>query len=194
MTEADLDGVCKTLSEMSVEEVRSLKEANIWWLPDIASLSKPEAISSIRNAMLSLDSTASRASSVAWLYCYLAEKNHMNSWRAYFLNESELSGKFTLHQRLMSALAYPGVSTTYENVEREDAVYVGILSTYADTSSPDHDVICLCIPRTLPYVFVHCSRNRNRIRVILGGVLRRPSLWFRDFRHLREAFDYARAK
>ncbi|KAL1478841.1 hypothetical protein MTO96_052338 [Rhipicephalus appendiculatus] len=194
MTEADLDGVSKTLYEMPLEELRALTEANIWWLPDIASLTKPEAISSIRNAMRSLDSTASRVSSVALLYCYLAEKNHIHSWRAYYLNETELSGRFTLHERLASALAYPGVSSAFEKVEREDAVYVGILSTYADTSSPDHDVICLCIPRTLPYVFIHCSRDRNGIKVILGNVLRRPSLWFTDFRHLRDAFDYARRK
>ncbi|KAH8025149.1 hypothetical protein MRX96_001433 [Rhipicephalus microplus] len=191
MTEADVNAVCNALGEMSMEDVCSLKESNIRWMPDISSLTKPEAIRSIRNAVRSLDCTASRASSIARLYCYLAEKNCLRLWRAYLLNERDLSGRFTLHQRLMAALANPGVSLAYEKVERDDAVYVVILSTYADTSAPDNDVICMCIPRTLPYVFVHCSRNGDGIKLVLGNVLVRSSLWFTDFQHLQEAFDYA---
>ncbi|KAH6936310.1 hypothetical protein HPB50_015563 [Hyalomma asiaticum] len=192
MTEADIETVCQVLSDMSEEEIRSLQGAAIWWLPDIASLSKAEAISSIRNAMLSHDTADAITLSVAWIYCCLAARNHVKWWRAYFLNEGARSAKFTLHERLVSAMAHPGTHTKYEKVERPEAVYVCILSTYVDSTSPDHDFICMCIPRELPYVFIHCSRNKDRFKQILASVLRHPSLWFLNFIHLRQAFDYAR--
>ncbi|KAH6936800.1 hypothetical protein HPB50_022976 [Hyalomma asiaticum] len=191
MTEADIEKVCQVLSSMSEEEIRSLHEADIWWLPDIASVSKDDAITSIRNAMISLDSIDAKTLSVAWIYCCLAERNHVKRWRAHFLDERARSGRFTLHERLVAAMAHPGTHTKYEKIERPEADYVCILSACMDSHSQDHDFICLCIPRELPYVFVHYSGNKDRLRRMIGSVLQDFNHWYKKFLHLRHAFDYA---
>ncbi|KAL1481771.1 hypothetical protein MTO96_034168 [Rhipicephalus appendiculatus] len=163
MTEKDTDMVCNVLDTMSEEEVQSFNESNIWWLPDMNSVTKIEAIASIRHALISVSSAQGRLSAIARLYCYLAENGVLKRWWSYCfsLPSATSPDRFTIPDMLASLLKMEREGTLYEEVEREHAVYACIMTSVSPPSFVDHNMLCLCIPRTLPYVFVHVLANKR---------------------------------
>ncbi|KAL1481773.1 hypothetical protein MTO96_034170 [Rhipicephalus appendiculatus] len=168
MTEKDTGMVCNVLDRMSEEEVQSLTEANVGWLPDMKSVTKIEAIASIRHALTSFSSAQRRLSAIARLYCYLAENGVLKRWWSYCfsLPSATSPDRFTIPDMLASLLKKESEGTLYEEVEREDALYACIMTSVSPPSYVDHNMLCLCIPRTLPYVFVHVLANKGGLLLL----------------------------
>ncbi|KAH7938866.1 hypothetical protein HPB52_001488 [Rhipicephalus sanguineus] len=183
---------------MTVEGVLPLTETTTWWLPNATSASKGEAIRYIRNALEAIGSMDQRVMAIAWLYCWLAEREALDPWWTYCLSRSSTTGpyRFCLHERLSSLLEVTGERTSYEKIEREDAVYVCIMTTFAPPASVDHNVLCLCIPRTLPYLFVHVAGNKQRLNAFIRQAFEQPMWKIQSGPHrdLGYAFEKARMK
>ncbi|KAL1415167.1 hypothetical protein MTO96_029684 [Rhipicephalus appendiculatus] len=173
MTEKDIEMVCEVLHGMSEEDVRSLGNAGIWWLPHIPLVPRLVAIGSIRSALREFETMDNRVFCIAWLFLWLTERRHIRVWRSHCIEycTAALSDRLALHERLASTLAYPGSHTKYVMVERADAVYACIMATQAELESLDHNVICLCIPHLLPYVFVHSTTDEDHLNAVLERVL-----------------------
>lgn len=195
MTEKDIEMVCEVLHGMSEAEVRSLGDDGIWWLPHIASVPRLVAIGSIRSALREFETMDNRVFCIAWLFLCLTERQHIHVWRSYRIDycAAALSGRLSLHERLASALAHPGSHTKYAKVERAGAVYACIMATRAELQSLDHDVICLCIPHSLPYIFVHSTSDEDHLNAVLERVFqkRAAEIFVGCFDDLGLAFDEA---
>ncbi|KAL3244122.1 hypothetical protein MRX96_047280 [Rhipicephalus microplus] len=157
MTEKDIDLICSSLDRMTEREVQSLSETQFWWLPDIESVPKVEATRCVRNALRGFEGVHRRLLAMAWLYCCLAERQELGSWYTYCFSRgpSAAVDRFSLPDKLARFLKERGDSTVCDKTQRENAVYACIMTAKVPPNSADHNVLCLCIPRALPYVFVH---------------------------------------
>ncbi|XP_049511307.1 uncharacterized protein LOC125939858 [Dermacentor silvarum] len=179
MTQRDLDVLCGVLIQMSMEELMSLKDEDIWWLPDLMGVTQPQAIRSIRRALEGFDAYETRIYLVTWFYCYLTERQILRSWCSYRLATATtpaaaLTGRFILHERLETALQYPGCHTKRAATESEGVVYACVMATRPGGTLLEHDVICMCVQRSLPYLFVHAvTRCELRVSAALHFVLRK---------------------
>lgn len=179
MTQKDLDVLCDALAEMSGEELLSLKKSDIWWLPDLENDTPAQAMHAIRLSVERFDSLDTRTSLVAWLYCCLAERQVLRSWRSYRVSGAPSPAvarkvRFILHERLATVLKYPGCHTNCAKTERESVVYACVMATRLGDTSLEHDVIGLCAPRSLPYLFVHATtRCELRVTAALHVVLQK---------------------
>ncbi|KAL3244124.1 hypothetical protein MRX96_047281 [Rhipicephalus microplus] len=176
MSEKDIGVVCSMLNRLPEAGVQSLTKADIWWLPNIESVPKRRAIVSICDAIRSFDSARRRLSAIAWLYCCLAEKRVLKWWYAYCFDSSSSTvlDRFTLPDRLVSVLKVHDDCTVCEKVERDDAVYACIMTVLAPSVHADHNALCFCILRTLPYVFVHVLANRSKFQFFFERAVGRP--------------------
>ncbi|XP_075530051.1 uncharacterized protein LOC142563377 [Dermacentor variabilis] len=162
MTQRDLEVLCGALAQMSAEELLSLKEADIWWLPDLTDVTQMQAIHSIRLALEGLYTEETRTFLVAWLYCCLAERQLLRSWCSYRATgaptpAAALTARFILHERLATALKYPGCHIKCAKTESAGVVYACVMATRPGDALLQHDVICLCAPRSLPCLLVHVT-------------------------------------
>ncbi|XP_050024866.1 uncharacterized protein [Dermacentor andersoni] len=179
MTQKDLDVLCDALAEMSAEELLSLKKADIWWLPDLEDDTAAQAMRAIRHSLERFDALDARTFLVAWLYCCLAERQVLRSWRSYRISGAPSPAvarkvRFILHERLASVLKYPGCHTNCAKTESEGVVYACVMATPLGDPSLEHDVIGLCAPRSLPYLFVHAAtRCEPRVTAALHVVLQK---------------------
>ncbi|XP_065307867.1 uncharacterized protein [Dermacentor albipictus] len=179
MTQKDLDVLCDALAEMSGEELLSLKKSDIWWLPDLENDTPVQAMHAIRLSVERFDSLDTRTSLVAWLYCCLEERQVLRSWRSYRISGAPSPAvarkvRFILHERLATVLKYPGCHTNCAKTESEGVVYACVMATPLGDTSLEHDVIGLCAPRSLPYLFVHATtRCELRVTAALHVVLQK---------------------
>ncbi|KAL1481772.1 hypothetical protein MTO96_034169 [Rhipicephalus appendiculatus] len=176
MTQRDIGKVCTLLDRMAAEAVRALTQVGTSWLPNVKSASKREAIEYIRNALEAIGNTDQRLMAIAWLYCCLTEREALHTWWSYrlSLNYTEGPYQFCLHERLSSLVANAGERTLYEKIERQHAVYACMITAYATPSLVEHNVLCMCFPRTLPYVFVHFAGNKQRFTFFIRQVFVEP--------------------
>ncbi|XP_049512486.1 uncharacterized protein LOC125940407 isoform X3 [Dermacentor silvarum] len=179
MTQRDLDVLCGALIRLSMEELQSLEETAIWWLPDLKGLTQPQAIRSIRHALEAFDAYETRIFLVAWLYCVLAKQQVLQSWFSYRLATAAtpaapLTSRFILHERLETTLQYPGGHTKSAATESGGVIYACVMATRPAETQVEHDVICMCVQRSLPYLFVHAvTRCELRVTAALYCVLRK---------------------
>ncbi|XP_065311641.1 uncharacterized protein [Dermacentor albipictus] len=162
MTQRDLEVLCGVLARMSTEELLSLKEADIWWLPDLTDVTQMQATHSIRLALEDFYADETRTFLVAWLYCCLAERELLRSWHSYRVTRAPtptatLTAHFILHERLATVLKYPGCHTKCAKTESAGVVYACVMATRPGDVLLEHDVICLCAPRSLPCLLVHAT-------------------------------------
>ncbi|KAL1481770.1 hypothetical protein MTO96_034167 [Rhipicephalus appendiculatus] len=195
MTERDIGVVCSVLDRMTEGAVQSLTEANIWWLPHIKSVPKQEANGYIRNALTSFSDAHQRLLAIAWLYCCLAEREALERWRTYCFSSGSaaLVDRFSLPDRLASLLKKQSDCTLYEKVEREDTVYACIMTAQAPPAYCEHNVLCFCIPRTIPYVFLHVLDSKASYGTFLQKAFEHPIKELQVGRPCRD-LDYAVAK
>lgn len=177
MTEKDVGVVCTVLDlRMSEGAVQSLTTANLWWLPDIQYEAKQRAIGCIRKALIGFDGVHHRLLAIASLYCCLVEKEVLECWHLYSFCSvpSTVIDRFSLPDKMAHFLKQLNNSTVCEKIEREDTVYACIMTAQAPPPVADHNVICLCIPRTLPFVFVHVLAKNVTFRNCLQRAFGRP--------------------
>ncbi|KAH6923860.1 hypothetical protein HPB50_008267 [Hyalomma asiaticum] len=172
-SERDLDVLGCVLLQTSPEALRSLRE-RLWWLPNVTDLGPIEAVSSIRLALKSFSSYNERMAHMAWLYCCLAELNLLKPWKLYTVRPAAvpLTGRFVLHERLSSALYYPGGHTLSGKIENNDQIFACVLATHRKRKSPEHDVICLSVNRHKPQLYVRVVRHESRVMAALQSILR----------------------
>ncbi|KAH6923859.1 hypothetical protein HPB50_008266 [Hyalomma asiaticum] len=177
LTQKDLDALSGVLLRMSPEALLSLKEADIWWLPDLSGSTPAQAVTSIRVALEAFNSRDACVFCIAWLYCCLAERRAFSAWRAYRVDPAGVAsrGHFILHERLASALRYLGCHTMAAKIESRGRIYACVMATHPEFTPLEHDVICLCVVRDTPRIFVNVVRNQSRIDValVLQSLLRR---------------------
>nr|XP_050046568.2 uncharacterized protein LOC126543496 [Dermacentor andersoni] len=179
MTQRDLEVLCGALARMSTDKLLSLKEADIWWLPDLTDVTQMQAIHSIRLALEDFYADETRTFLVAWLYCCLAERELLRSWRSYRVTRAPtpaaaLTARFILHERLATALIYPGCHTKCAKTESAGVVYACVMATRPGDILLEHDVICLCAPRALPCLLVHATtRCELRLAAALHDALQK---------------------
>ncbi|KAL3218774.1 hypothetical protein MRX96_031313 [Rhipicephalus microplus] len=174
MSEPDLDELRITLCELSLESLQSLGETEIWWLPDLRGMPRMQTINLILGALRAISVDESRAFCLAWFYCCLAERNLLTPWREYRVAPANdaLTGKFVLHERLESALQYPGGHTTSAMIESGGMIYACVMATSRTWQSAPHDVICLQVIRSTSQLFVHVLGNHLCVINTLQSVLR----------------------
>ncbi|KAL3255357.1 hypothetical protein MRX96_017274 [Rhipicephalus microplus] len=174
MSERDLDALCSILLQMPPEAMLSLNETGIWWLPELRGASPMQAVNSIRLALEALSTYDTRVFCVAWLYCCLAGRQAFRAWRAYRVGSTDaaLTGDFILHERLASALKYPGCHVMGAKVESPDRIHACVMATHPERSSLEHNIISLCVLRSMPRLFVCVVRDEAHVINVLQSLLR----------------------
>ncbi|KAH6924703.1 hypothetical protein HPB50_022192 [Hyalomma asiaticum] len=167
MSESDLDALCAVLAEMSLEVVQSLNYTDLWWLPPMASMTREQAVDSIRATLEDIAIFSDRVFCIAWIYCWLSERGVITTWRPYRLGETGAvwtTDNFILHWRLALALDYPGGHIRYTKVESAGSIYACIMATDPGPRTAGHDVFCLLLHRWQPRERRLFGGNRCRIR------------------------------
>ncbi|XP_049511689.1 uncharacterized protein LOC125940063 [Dermacentor silvarum] len=179
MSKTDVAVLYHLLLGMSEQEVRSLNGGNLWWLPDLSTLTVLQAINAIGSALQAFRTLDRRTYCIAWIYCRLAELQLIRCWHSYSLSPcaAVLTGDFRLEESLASALDYPGGHTTHAKIDGDEGVYACIMTTKPTRATSEHDVICLCMPRSLPHLFASVPPfTESRFDAALEAVLRvRPA-------------------
>ncbi|KAL1426727.1 hypothetical protein MTO96_018042 [Rhipicephalus appendiculatus] len=174
MSERDLDALCGVLLQMPPEAMLSLNETGIWWLPELRGATPMQAVNSIRLALEALSTYDARVFCVAWLYCCLADRRVFRAWRSYRVGATDaaLTGEFILHDRLASALKYPGCHTMGAKVDAPDRIHACVMATHPERTPLEHDIISLCVVRSMPRLFVRVVRDESHVIAVLQSLLR----------------------
>ncbi|KAL3198943.1 hypothetical protein MRX96_001519 [Rhipicephalus microplus] len=173
MSERDLDVLCGLLLQMPPEALLSLNETGIWWLPDLSGSTPMQAVNSIRLALEALSYYDARVFCVAWFYCCLADRRLLRPWRSYrvSLADAASTGEFILHDRLATALSYPGCHTVVAKVDSSDRTHACVMVTTPGRPSQEHDVISLCVVRGTPKLFVRVVRDQSHVIAVIQSLL-----------------------
>ncbi|KAH6922023.1 hypothetical protein HPB50_007647 [Hyalomma asiaticum] len=182
MTDRDLDVLCDLLSHLSPEAVLSLNETGIWWLPALAGKTHTQAVALIRRALEVFLMYDVRTFCVAWLYCYLSERQLIRHWQQYRVGTSAvaLTGDFVLHKLLASALLYLGGHTMGAYIERSGFIYACVMARHHERPPLQHDVFCFSVSCSSPYLYVQGTISNPRFIDALRLVLQRDPARVRD--------------
>ncbi|XP_049512481.1 uncharacterized protein LOC125940406 isoform X2 [Dermacentor silvarum] len=179
MTQRDLDVLCGALIRLSMEELLSLEETDIWWLPDLKGLTQPQAspldptcpgsFRRVRDPYLPrcLAILRPRETTSTTIVVFVSSRHSATP-------AAPLTGRFILHERLETTLQYPGGHTKSAATESGGVIYACVMATRPADTQVEHDVICMCVQRSLPYLFVHAvTRCELRVSAALYCVLRK---------------------
>lgn len=195
MTDRDLDALSVVLAGMSLEAIQSLKNDDLWWLPILTDMTQPQAIVSIRLAIVTFNTYRYRAQCLAWLYCRLAQRRALRPWHLFRVGiaDAPFSGAFILHDKLVTvwqSLRGHAMAVKYES---SDIIYACLLGVDGLISSQEHDVVCLIVHRSQPELFLYVKRNLHFATYCLKCVLQEHPSQGRDdyIGELRHAFARA---
>lgn len=156
MSERDLDVLCGVLIQESMEEIVSQENSNIPWIPGLRNATQMEAVRSIRLTLEAVKVLETRTFLVAWLYCCLAERQALRSWRLYRAScgltpaAAVMTTSFVPHERLETVLKYSGCHTKCAKTESAGVVHACVMARRPGDMLLEHDVICMCVQRSLP--------------------------------------------
>lgn len=168
--------LCFHLYRLSMEEVRSLEDANV--IPHLRLRDAPdrdEACDQVRDALESCDSHHQRLHQMASTYCWLFPRNQRIQWALFALDErAPPVDDFTLQMLIATALTFPGVDIGYVPVSLEKERYACAI-TAEQQSDPDdaHIVVGMCAWQDLPYLAICLPGKRSvrRIEPVLESIL-----------------------
>ncbi|KAL1469844.1 hypothetical protein MTO96_040837 [Rhipicephalus appendiculatus] len=162
---------------MQPQAVLSLGDTGPWWLPDFEGVTSSETIESIQSALISLNPLKTRAFCLARFYCCLAERHVLSPWKRFHVEAMATAptGPLTLHDRLASALLYPGGHSVGAKIETSGMKYACVMATNPGRHTAVHDMIIFRFHPSLPLFHVYPSLPNSRFITALHQLLRGDS-------------------
>ncbi|KAL1481830.1 hypothetical protein MTO96_034223 [Rhipicephalus appendiculatus] len=192
MAEEDIDMLCFHMNHLSMDQVRSLEDANV--IPSLRLADAPDrddACDKVREALESCESHHVRLHRLASAYCWLFPRLQRLQWALFALDESMPPvDDFTLQMLIATAVALPGADIGYIPVSSGKERYACAITADQPSSPEDsHIVVGMCAWEDLPYLAICLpgkksvrksgSFSRKHLEVQDRGYIRRLLLWNR---------------
>ncbi|KAH7984139.1 hypothetical protein HPB52_017403 [Rhipicephalus sanguineus] len=181
MARNDVTRLYTFLCQLSASRLRSLKHANHSWLPRLQDTVPERLATAICTSIYPSrgDSEEEFLKKLAWLYSWLIPRNvHGFPWVLYRRNgPSTPSEDFSLHERFIARLAYPGCRMTHAMILSMSAIYCCVITTDPEIQAPDGTTaVCLTVWPGLPFLGVSTlgrittERLDRALRDVLPGI------------------------
>nr|XP_054917095.1 uncharacterized protein LOC129380321 [Dermacentor andersoni] len=197
MAAIDLDVLCGVLMQTPMKILLSLKDAYLWWLPDLKEDRQMQAIHSIRRFIEGFQENDIRTNYVATLYCCLAERQALRKWRSYRLTglvaaiATHQSGT-PLHKLLAVGFQLIGCHTKCTIIEREGIIYSCVMAASPLSTSLENDVICMHADHSRELVIVRViTRCEERVITALHQMLQTYTDLGLHYHIEKLSFDFA---
>ncbi|XP_075531226.1 uncharacterized protein LOC142564203 [Dermacentor variabilis] len=144
MVDNVVDRLFSYLDRVSQQDLLSLDAENIEWLPRLGSLLPETAVREFQRVLAESGSPSDFLQRIAWLMCWLMERNKIRPWLLYRFGASFLQANHaSLLDAVASILQHPGYHMTIQVRHRGGAYYACMINAYTSPLNVDNVVMCL---------------------------------------------------
>ncbi|XP_075531227.1 uncharacterized protein LOC142564204 [Dermacentor variabilis] len=132
------------LDRVSQQDLLSLDGENIEWLPRLGTLLPETAVREFQRVLADSGSMSHFLQRIAWLMCWLMERNKIRPWLLYRFGASFLQANHaSLLEGVASILKRPGYRMTIQVRHRGGAYYACMINGYTAPVYVGNVVMCL---------------------------------------------------
>nr|XP_054934378.1 uncharacterized protein LOC129388259 [Dermacentor andersoni] len=159
MVDNVVDRLFSYLDRVSQQDLLSLDAENIEWLPRLGTLLPETAVRELQRVIADSGSTSHFLPRIAWLMCWLMERNKIRPWLLYRFGASFLQADHaSLLEVVASILQRPGYRMTIQVRHREGTYYACMINGYASPVNEGNVIMCLVFWHGLSFAAAYVGR------------------------------------
>ncbi|KAL3227309.1 hypothetical protein MRX96_024267 [Rhipicephalus microplus] len=165
-----VEELCTHLQEVSTQDLQSLDQHKVSWLPRLGALPPPMAHAQITTALAASPSIPVFMERLAWIHCWLMQTGRMGPWTLLRLGASaqHVHADVTVGF-LANALQYLPFHTTFSALRHRDMIFVCMINDYANPGSEEGAAMLLVLWHGQRFAAVR-ARTREELSILTAGL------------------------